>query len=449
MSNLLIAIGGTGQHVALAVSRLVFLGALPDIELAVIDADREGELSLLLKNFNETVRPERTRHPLKNGEMIYPPFRDMHGDPQFHQLFLSENPSQTEQAVFDICVDNASAKLSVRRGMFGRPAVGAAIFTANQETMLKDIFRKAEQATTIFIAGSVVGGTGAGIVHRLVDALPKEAKELYGIIFLQWFRIPAMEGEQIVDDRTQDRNMRYGLDYFFRETRNALEDTLLIGQPSTSQAVTATSKEIKHYFHLIAAYGILKMPETNEKQRARGSISEAAFDDTQPELMYEESWRGQKLKWYVNRANFVKEILDYASSKKFYEEVSSIVAPGLLGRMMRGKPENIGKGLAEAISWYPENKRKDVALIMAETWALLSQQYKFSLDWLDEVLNPLPDNLRDSRSKSVAGADVVPKVKELQSIWADAIPRPETLPEPNELAEIFHRKLADSYVREM
>jgi hypothetical protein len=449
MSNLLIAIGGTGQHVALAISRLVFLGALPDIELAVIDADREGELSKLLKDFNETVKPERTRHPLSNGETIYPPFKDMHGDPQFHQLFLSQNPSRDEQDVFEVCVDPASAGLSVKRGMFGRPAVGAAIFTANQESMLRDVFRKAEQATTIFIAGSMVGGTGAGIIHRLVDALPKEGKELYGLIFLQWFRIPHMEGEQIVDDRTQERNMRYGLDFFFRETRKSLEDTLLIGQPSTNPAVSATSKEIKHYFHLIASYGILKLPEHNEKQRARGSISEAAFDADQRELMYEEFWRGQKLRWYVNRANFVKEILDYASTKKFHDEVASIVAPGMLGRMWSGKPENIGKGLAEAIKWYPENKRKDVVSIMAETWALLSRQYKFSLDWLDEVLGPLPDSSRDSRSKSVAGSDIVPKVKELQSIWAESIPRPETLPEPNELAAIFHRKLVDSYVREM
>ena len=32
-------------------------------------------------------------------------------------------------------------------------------------------------------------------------------------------------------------------------------------------------------------------------------------------------WGGQKLKWYVNRANFVKEVLDYASDKKFQAEV--------------------------------------------------------------------------------------------------------------------------------
>jgi hypothetical protein len=448
MANLLIAVGGTGQHVALAVSRLVFLGALPETEVAVIDADNDGELSKLLKSFNETVVDERTSHPLANGEVIYPPFKDMHGDPQFHQLFLSQNPGTPEQAVFDVCVDVASAGLSVKKGMFGRPAVGASIFAANQETQLKEVFRKAEQATTIFIAGSMVGGTGAGIIHQLVDALPKSGKELYGLVFLQWFRIPGAEVEQTVDDKTQERNMRYGLDYFFRETRKLLEDTLLIGQPSTSLATVATAKEIKHYFHLIAAYGILKLPENNEKQRARGSISEAAFDSEHPALMYEEDWGGQKLRWFVNRANFVKELLDYVSSKKFQDEVMNVVSPGLMGFVSRVKPENIGKGLAEAIQRYPANQRKTVVNVMMETWSLLSKQYKFSLDWLDDVIGPLPEDSRDSRYKAVRDKNVPQIVKEIQTTWAHPLPEPESLPAPQELAKEFHGMLVESYVKE-
>jgi len=448
MADLLIAIGGTGQHVALAVSRLVFLGVLPEIELAVIDADNAGELSELLKTFNETVVAERTNHPLLNGELIYPPFKDVHGDPQFHRLFLSENPSRTEQEVFEVCVDASSASLSVKKGMFGRPAVGASIFASNREKMLKDVFRKAAQASRIFVAGSMVGGTGAGIIHQLVDALPKSGKELFGLIFLQWFRIPGAEADQTVDDKTQERNMRYGLDYFFRETRKSLEDTLLIGQPPTGTAIVANSKEIKHYFHLIAAYGILKLPENNEKQRVPGSISGAAFDSDNPGSMYEEDWGGQKLKWFVNRANFVKEILDYASSKKFQSEVNNVVSPGLMGLVSKGKPENIGKGLAEAIQRHPANQRKTIVDVMMQTWTLLSKQYKFSLDWLDDVIGPLPDDSRDSRYKGVRDNNVVQIVTEIQNVWAKSLPEAETLPTPQELAATFHDLMVESYVKE-
>jgi hypothetical protein len=449
MAKLLIAVGGTGQHVALAVARMTFIGALPPIELAVIDADNDGELSRLLKTFNETVVLERTTHPLLNGERIDPPFKDVHGDPQFQDLFLSSSPSDVEREVFEVCVDASSAGLSVKKGMFGRPAVGASIFAENQDTMLQDVFRRAGQASTIFVSGSMVGGTGAGIIHQLVAALPKTGKELYGLIFLQWFRIPAAGTEQPVDDTTQERNMRFGLDYFFRETRKALADTLLIGQPlQHGPAVEATAKEIKHYLHLIAAYGILHLPQYSEKQRAPGSVTEAAFDEANPESMYEEDWGGQKLKWYVNRANFVKEVLDYASDKKFQAEVLNVVSPGLLGRIAKGDPANIGKGLAEAIQRHPSNQRKTIVEVMMQTWALLSKQYKFSLDWLDDVIGPLPEQSRDSRYKGVRDQNVVQIVTEIKAVWGVALPEPETLPEPQDLAHQFHDLLVQSYLKE-
>ena len=49
MGNYLITVGGTGQHFALAVTRLVRIGALPqDLKLIALDADKEGPLSKLL-----------------------------------------------------------------------------------------------------------------------------------------------------------------------------------------------------------------------------------------------------------------------------------------------------------------------------------------------------------------------------------------------------------------
>lgn len=446
MATLLIAVGGTGQHLALAVSRLVFLGALPEMELAVIDADNVGELSVALKTFGGTLKENYTEHPLEGGDIIYPPFKDVHGNPQFQQLFLDETPSPVERDVFEVCVDRESAGFEVKKGMFGRPSLGAAIFADNRETTLHEVIKKARGANPVFVAGSLVGGTGAGIMHQLVKSVAAQAgvnKELYGLVFLRWFRIPGGEVEQTVDDATQERNMRYGLDYFFRETRSSLKAALLIGQPSDLLPVEARPGETRHAFHLIAAHGILKVPEDTVKQQAAGSIYAAAFDPNEPELQYDEEWKdGQRLRWYVNRANYVKAALDYASSDKFRDEVESIVSPGMLGGVFgRGNPENIGAGLADALGRYPKAQRQTAIRVVTETWALISRQYKFSLDWLDDVLRPLPDEAQDKSAKEGV-------VERLKKVWAEVLPVWQTPPPPAQVAHEFHRKLTASYERE-
>ncbi|MFL6211545.1 MAG: hypothetical protein ACJ74W_22035 [Pyrinomonadaceae bacterium] len=453
MARLLIAIGGTGQHIALAVARLVLLGALPEMELAVVDSDNAGDLSEALRTFGSTLRADYTAHPLGNGDIIYPPFKDVHGKPKFEELFLSKTADAVERDIFEVCVDQESASFEVKKGMFGRPSLGATILADNKTKQLQKVIDKAAQANEIFVSGSLVGGTGAGLIHQLIKALPRAGKDVFGLIFLRWFRIPGAEVEQTVDDTTQERNMRYGLDYFFRETRGLLKAALLIGQPDAAQAVEATPGEIMHYFHLIAAHGILKVPEDVVKQQAVGSVYAAAFDADHPELMYEEEWlEGRPLKWYVNRANFVKAVLDYASLKKYQDEVLHEVSPGLTAGfgVFKGKPENIGKGLADALKRYPGNQRETAVRVAAETWALLARQYKFALDWLDSVLGWLPEELQSDSYKSVKGdsnAAKQAKVSAIQTIWAEPLPEWQkgSEPSPQSIARAFHDRLVASY----
>jgi hypothetical protein len=43
--KLFIGVGGTGQHVALAIARMIRLGALPPMKAYIIDGDDNGALA--------------------------------------------------------------------------------------------------------------------------------------------------------------------------------------------------------------------------------------------------------------------------------------------------------------------------------------------------------------------------------------------------------------------
>lgn len=444
MPDLLIAVGGTGQHVALAVSRLVFLGALPEMELAVVDSDDSRELPTSLRTFGNTVVRGYTEHPLINGDRIYPPFdKAAKQDPRFYELFLTPQSDQLEKDIFDLFFEKESADHSVKEGMFGCPSVGATIFAHNKETQLRPVFERARLAGQIFIAGSMVGGTGAGIIHQLVKALPRD-KRIYGLIFLRWFGIPPTQREETISDATMARNMHYGLDYFFRDTRRLLKASFLIGLPNQQQpeifVVAGEAGEKKHYYHLVAAYGILRLPRIAVTEETDGSIYAAALEDAAE--MYEQEWNnGRPLHWYVNRAYFVKTILEYAITQRFRGEI--------LGSFrLFGNPGGIGRGLHNTINRYDGRQRERVVDEFITTWRHLVRQYDFSLRWLDEILGPLPGNLYHPRYYRVKDNDDG-KVAAIQSIWRIAPPVEEhlfgSIESSPEVARKFHDLLVESF----
>ncbi|HLL75265.1 MAG TPA: hypothetical protein VK421_08350 [Pyrinomonadaceae bacterium] len=454
MGDMLIAIGGTGQHTALAVSRLVFLGVLPKMRLAVIDAENSNDLSLSLSSFGGTVDGRYGLHPL-DFERIHAPFdKAARKDPKFQDLFLSQNPLPLDREVFELSFDEVSAGILVDEGMFGRPSVGATIFSQNKYTQLADIFEGAQDAEQIFVTGSMVGGTGAGIIHQLVSALPKEGKRIYGIVFLRWFNAASGGKSQTISDMTMERNMRYGLDYFFKDTRPRLKASLLIGMPDKSPPeitpITVKAGELgekSHYFHLLAAYGLSRLPKISVTEQENGSVYAASYEDKMK--MYDEVWGNEEnakpLSWYVNRALFVQAVLNYAGSDHFVHEVEKRLGTvtGLLT-----SPADVGTGLHSTIRQYKRSVQTERLKEMAATWRALAKQYEFSLTWLDKVLGRFPDvaYLPSYKEVKKGGDPFIAEV--IQTLWREPLDTGQEVPPAPVVARQFHRKLVEGFKAE-
>jgi len=447
MVSLLIGIGGTGQHVALAACRLIRLGALPPLQVAIVDSDIHGDLTKVLQTFGNTVEEPYTEHPAPGGIRLCPPYDSQRyaGDPAFRDLFVST--SSLENEIFETLFEESSAQVRVREGFFGRPAVGVTVAVKYQESQLHPIWEAARLVAgndNIFVTGSLTGGTGAGLIHNVVQGLREASTaRVYGILYLRWFRVPAGAGARTtISDSTLDRNMRYGLDYLFRVTAPNFHATLLLGIPdnpphdklSPTEVFPGRSGEIKHALHVVGAYGLWRLVQIARTEQTGGAIYGAALED--PIRLYEERWFDDRpLAWYYSRAKWLKAILSYASQTNFKNELLSTFR-----RFLGTSPKNVGQGLHEAVRRYPESERNMVIDEMQRTWKLLVGQYDFCLSWLDEVLGALPDRLLVARSKKVD------PVQEIQSLWrTNPIPAQEAPPSPQETARRFHDQLVQAF----
>jgi hypothetical protein len=301
MADLLIAVGGSGQHTALAVARLARIGALQPPRAFVIDADRSA-LAQGLESFGGTVGAGLP-HPLPGGAIVKPPFDIDRGATQFRSLFVDADHPQEEELVELFFDEEASGNgvghqgLDVGRGMFGNPAVGSAVFANSRHKIMKPLFEVARGANRIFIVGSFLGGTGAGIIHQLVNLVhrevdPKVRAQLFGSFLLRWFELPAVQG-LTVSPETLLASEGHGLQYFFNHTKSRLAASLLVGLPDESGSTPLLARRPAHpgnaetvnVFPLLAAYGLEMLPRKTDQQQGSKTYA-LAHEDADPQGLW-------------------------------------------------------------------------------------------------------------------------------------------------------------------
>lgn len=308
--DLVIAVGGGGQHIALAIARLLRMEGLADpIEAFIIDADSDSRLAQKVRSFGNTVSLS-CPHPLGGAQSIVAPFaRDTMRETQFRRIFLDDRADPLEREVFELFYDEESggveggvgpaAGVDIGKGMFANPSVGSAVFASSKHGAMDPLFGRARTAARIFVVGSFLGGTGAGITHQLIKLVREAvgpAKPIYGSFLLRWFDLPPTTG-QTVDTATLLASMGHGLEYFYRHTKPLLDASMLVGVPDNPdprvKAVAAApdNDETTSLYPLLAAYGLLLLPDKTDTQ-ARGAHRTYGIthDDNDPIWPLRRAW---------------------------------------------------------------------------------------------------------------------------------------------------------------
>ena len=362
---LLVCVGGTGQHVALAVSRLVNLGAIEDgIECCIVDADNRSKLAKRTKNAAGYVDHNfGIDHPLGDSARGFlTPFdpeaaADGGSELTVRDLTLGQTPKPETANLFDALFRPEDAEQNIHQGFYAKPKLGSTAFAAQSikgDGLVSQINAKIGNHDKVFICGSFIGGTGAGVIPSLVQKLTRNsAVKWYGMFHLRWLD-PTGGGNAAITGADMDRNMRHGAEYFYQYVRENMRASVLMGPPTsgTDNLIGPVSNpangENPSFYHVLASYALHHF-RTDAVEDYDGSVGVFNHDDANRDWLLEQEWHGQKsLVDRLQTAAYAAELLEESVSDNFQE-----ILRGAYGAF--GTKSKVPDGLRESIADYADD----------------------------------------------------------------------------------------------
>lgn len=269
----LLAVGGSGQHVAATLTRLALLGAIPrEWSITVIDADTNNDIFRNLQSADGWVSEAYgCKHPLGKTKLRTPYDQAARaagegGQTTVQSLILGDERGQTGGAVVNALFPESELRQKVDDGFYGRPMLGASAFGAMGSDLINGV--RTDTATgRVVVAGSFIGGTGAGVLPALVEKCADPSR-WSGVFLLNWLQLK----DGTLAGNPLPANMAHGLEYFYRHIRSKLRRSALIGSPvNTFESASLLPTEPKgegteslSMFIAVAALHALAMIEDNQ-----------------------------------------------------------------------------------------------------------------------------------------------------------------------------------------
>lgn len=256
MANYLIAVGGTGQHVALAVADFVALAheiyATPDqfpaVQLILVDADQTADAEQ--PSAWQEARSRLAALGLLSGdsfECVPLPLSSHLSDTRRMYEFVNRIGSSFGANAADALLLHEQKEVDVTTGFYAQPRVGAMMAewlfseVTRGETVnpaLARIFRLAgDPANRIVVVGSGVGGTGAGFAPALVRRLASanDGAKLMALMATEWFRLSGPCANRL-SESVQKSNANSALWHAAHSRSSAGVRTILFGHPHVARA---------------------------------------------------------------------------------------------------------------------------------------------------------------------------------------------------------------------
>lgn len=255
MANYLIAVGGTGQHIALAVADLVALAyeifdttdEFPSVHLILIDADQAAETDQ--PSAWQEARSRLSALGLLTGDSFecvpLPMSSQLAGTRRMYE-FVNRLGATFGPNAADALLLHEQREVDITTGFYAQPRVGAMMaewlfgeVTRGEAVnpQLARIFHLAgDPANRIVVAGSGVGGTGAGFAPALVRRLSSATggAQLMALMATEWFRLAGACSSRL-SEAVQKSNANSAL-WHSAHSGSSNVRTILFGHPQVSRA---------------------------------------------------------------------------------------------------------------------------------------------------------------------------------------------------------------------
>lgn len=244
----IILLGGTGAKCGEVLIHMCANGYLEceRINILYIDSDRENGNARNLKRVVELYEKCRKQYRINESPMYYFFRPEIHFDEKnpvpenvkyFSDLTNSGGSAASEaKALMEVLYSEQEMEMEIEKGFFAHPNVGAAVFVANMENIVKDYIRQMDidkkdmKRIKIFLLGSVFGGTGAASFPTMAKYLRKklygesdnkliaEQLKIGGCMVLPYFLFSRGK-----TDKESVKGIQVEADKFATKTRSALE----------------------------------------------------------------------------------------------------------------------------------------------------------------------------------------------------------------------------------
>lgn len=258
MSNFFIAVGGTGQNIALAYLRLVKSCGIVPADIYLMDSDNGGDISKKLREaLHQDTIPSIS--PISKRKNIT----------YFRNIFKDAEYQDNIDTALSLLFTDEQLDIEVSKGMYCCPPVGASAlhekfkrlsndskdsdWDKSLNTLITDI--NAKSPGKVVICGSVCGGTGAGGVPTISQHLKQQFGNNVQILiidFLRWFYIKERQDYNEMLERNQESGVFYLEDKIARE----IDACVLLGTElpvKTDYRDIGSQTEIVHFINLIGA----------------------------------------------------------------------------------------------------------------------------------------------------------------------------------------------------
>lgn len=309
MTQVLIGVGGSGQHIVLAYLRVLALGNATSAQVPhvfLVDADaqleqsqgRQSQLVADIKQLHDQLKLIDQNPQQKPAEFeIVRPYNTSlatGADVKVKEIVLGNRQSAPPEV--EAFFNQADLEVKLSEGMHANPKVGSTVFGEKLATCMKDgaislqdLPREVERQfgklfaphvtgsqarpLNIVIVGSVFGGTGSGIIptlaRNLIGVLGSGAVSIATVTTLPWFSLKAgSNGQQgsALDERRLQRNTSFAIRNFkgqlSSQDRSASVSSVFIQSAPQWPIIERPSAgdfdqpEHPHVINLIAAHAV-------------------------------------------------------------------------------------------------------------------------------------------------------------------------------------------------
>jgi hypothetical protein len=268
----LVAVGGTGQHVALAFVELAVLCEwftyLPAIRLWLFDADAGGRPGAGSAWEELTPQVGFLRRPSNRGGSQWAdpgtghqrPYPDVDGAGTFADTVCKD--------IAGLLFTEDQQSVNFRNGYYGQPAVASTVFgsvlgSSDRNPQLTQLLGvPSTSGVRIVVAGSAVGGTGSGCMPRLVEQLGNSSTmdgRLMALLYLPWFRLEGGDAKAATRNEEMISRMSSGL-YYYKEHLRRHSAAVVLGHPDiysvrSSRAWQGDTQQSLHNDLCLPLYG--------------------------------------------------------------------------------------------------------------------------------------------------------------------------------------------------